>query len=213
MAIARPRTNRQLTSGEADGEQVLSTTSSRFLKNGASTGTRCSCVGHWLSSDGITCPETPCPSIFDLATFAGSAKRSFIPGHPPEGCAVFCKCFCTAVSLNSGASRSIIFSAPVGHSPIQAPSPSQKTSFTSFALPFTTASAPSAQPVTQAPQPLHFSSSISIILRFMPFLHLLRQILPHLKTAALIRVKFSKTARFVGNNPTRKIFCRLTGNV
>ena len=63
--------------------------------------------------------------------------------------------------------------APVGQLGRQSPKPSQKLSRVSLALPFTISMAPSWQAAAQAPQPLHFSSSIWMILRIMflsPFL-------------------------------------------
>ena len=61
---------------------------------------------------------------------------------------------------NGSASRSTILIAPRGHSPRQAPRPSQYVSATSRALPSTMRSAPSAHAGTHRPQPSHFVSSI-----------------------------------------------------
>src|SRR5512137_939475 len=50
--------------------------------------------------------------------------------------------------------------ASSGHSPRQAPRPSQYLSLTSFAFPSTIRRAPSAHADTQTPHPVHFSSSM-----------------------------------------------------
>src|SRR5660397_240198 len=71
--------------------------------------------------------------------------------------------FSTAPSSNSGAGRSSRRSAPSGHSPRQAPSPSHRTSETTRTFPLTISSAPSAQAGTHSPHPVHNSSSILMI--------------------------------------------------
>ena len=57
--------------------------------------------------------------------------------------------------------------APTGQFGRQSPKPSQKFSRTSFALPSTSSIAPSWHALAHRPQPLHFSSSIWMILRIM----------------------------------------------
>src|SRR5660398_256528 len=59
--------------------------------------------------------------------------------------------------------RSSRRSAPSGHSPRQAPSPSHRTSETTRTFPLTISSAPSAQAGTHSPHPVHNSSSILMI--------------------------------------------------
>jgi hypothetical protein len=58
--------------------------------------------------------------------------------------------------------------APSGQSPMQAPKPSQNKSLTTLAFPSINCKAPSGHPVTQLPQPVHFSSSIRITSLFTP---------------------------------------------
>lgn len=67
--------------------------------------------------------------------------------------------------VESGASRRTMASAFWGHPERQAPSPSQKLSETTFALPSTMAMAPSAQSRTHWPQPSQRSASISMMSR------------------------------------------------
>src|SRR4030043_2172294 len=80
---------------------------------------------------------------------------------------VFKRYFFVASSSKGFAVLSSMVNAPVGHSPVQSPKPSQKFSLTSFALPFTICNAPSEQAVTQLPQPLQNSSFILIITLFI----------------------------------------------
>jgi hypothetical protein len=103
------------------------------------------------------------------ASQAGRVPKFWIlvDGHPhgSEDRVFFAMCRCTAFSSKDAASRSMIRRAPVGHSPIQAPSPSQNVSETTRAFPSMICNAPSAHPFTQFPHPSHNVSSISIILR------------------------------------------------
>jgi len=104
---------------------------------------------------------------------SGVNVRAMLPGQPPpcERCgwavpSLFALAARAASSSNSGASLSTRRNAPSGQFR-HAPRPSQYTSLTSLALPSIMASAPSAQSSTHCPQPLHFSSSISMIGRFI----------------------------------------------
>ena len=131
-----------------------------FHRYGALVGTSLSWIGQVESWEAAE--VAPAVSSFTLnmrgpddGQAQGVRMRSFF----------CCRCTLTAVSLNSGASRSTMVSAPVGHSPRQAPRPSQNVSLTTSAFPPLSSMAPSAQAVTQLPQPLHNDRSILIILR------------------------------------------------
>src|SRR5271157_66816 len=71
------------------------------------------------------------------------------------------------VSSEASASLSVSVIAPSGQQPTHAPRPSQKRSLIKRALPSMTRIAPSGQFGMQRPQPLHFSSSMEMIVRLL----------------------------------------------
>ncbi len=70
-------------------------------------------------------------------------------------------------SSYGSASRSTTRIADSGQYPMQAPRPSQKRSLTRRTFPSMTCSAPSGQLGMHSPQPVHFSSSISMMFRVL----------------------------------------------
>jgi hypothetical protein len=99
----------------------------------------------WIFVEGLSFADSSC-WLFDLLRFALAASSS-----------------------NGWASLTSMVRAPVGHSPMQAPRPSQKASLTTRAFPSASFIAPSEQAIMQLPQPLHNDSSILIIFLWTNF--------------------------------------------
>ena len=117
-------------------------------KEGAFGFTRCSWIGHCLSSDLIRSLVCSRICFRCSASFRG---------------AVFLIWKTVASSSYGVTSFSSIVSAPVGQEPRHAPRPSQYNYFTSRAFPSIIWTACSGQAWMQSPQPVHFFSSILII--------------------------------------------------